>query len=156
MTNFETVLKEQGVLIYTNKGVSMMPLLRQDKDIMVIKSQNSGFQKNDAVLFKRPNGQYILHRITKLNKDGSYQIIGDNCPKNSAETVRDEQILGILTEVRRDGKTIKVTDKNYLRYVRSVPFRRAISAVKTAYFKYLHPILLKVYHATIKRPKDRD
>ena len=41
--------------------------------------------------------------------------MGDNCRKG--EYVRDEQILGVLTQVVRDGKTIDRNDPVYLRYV---------------------------------------
>ena len=130
MTDFETVLNEKGVLVYTNKGVSMMPLLRQDKDIMVIKKQVSGYRKDDVVLYKRLNGQYVLHRITEVLGDGNYIIIGDNCPNNTAEKIPDSQILGILTEIKRDGKILSMNDKKYLSYVKTVPLRRKLVPTK--------------------------
>ena len=104
MTNFEQELETHGSLIYTNRGVSMLPLLRQDRDILVIEKRGEErCRKYDAVLFKRDNGQYILHRILKL-LDGGYFIVGDNC--TDGEYVREEQVLGVLQTVRRDGKTI--------------------------------------------------
>lgn len=117
---FEEQLNKNGTLIYTNKGVSMLPLLREDRDIMVIrKIEGTDCKKYDAVLFMRPwvtgRGRYVLHRILRVNEDGSFWIIGDNCV--SGETVKPEQILGVLTSVIRDGKTVNVTDKKYLLYV---------------------------------------
>ena len=130
MATFEEELSRTGYLVYTNKGVSMMPLLRQDRDVMVIRAQKTGFQKNDAVLFKRGNGQYVLHRITKKLPDGKYFIIGDNCV--SGETVPEGQILGVLTQVRRDGKTVNITDHGYKLYIHTVPARRVLLKAKTA------------------------
>lgn len=117
---FEEQLNKTGTLTYTNKGFSMMPLLRENRDIMVIeKVDGAQCQKYDAVLFVRPRvsgrGHYVLHRILRKNADGSYWIIGDNCL--SGETVRPEEILGKLTAVIRDGKKINVTDRGYLLYV---------------------------------------
>ena len=109
-------LSKSGVIIHTNKGTSMMPLLRENRDLMVIRKKGvERFCKYDAVLFQRPNGEYVLHRILKVNPD-SYWIVGDNCI--SGETVKDEQILGILTDIVRDGKTIKTSDSGYLLFVR--------------------------------------
>lgn len=109
-------LDQTGVVVHTNKGTSMMPLLRENRDLMVIRKRGAGrFHKYDAVLFLRDNGEYVLHRILRVNQD-SYWIVGDNCA--SGETVREEQVLGILTEIVRDGKTIAVTDKGYLAFVR--------------------------------------
>ena len=145
MTDFKTELRERGVLVYTNKGASMMPLLRQDRDVMVIQAKTAPVQKNDAVLFQRDNGQYVLHRVTKLREDGTYWIIGDNCV--SGETVREDQILGVLTEVIRDGKTLKCTDKAYLLYVKTVPFRRALVTAKRSSRRALS----RVYHGLMGR-----
>ncbi len=115
---FEEVLERDGKLVYTNKGVSMMPLLRQDQDLLVIeKCDPSALKKYDAVLFVRKNQRknYVLHRILKVNPDGSYWIVGDHC--SSGERVEPDQILGKLVQIKRNGKTIELTDKAYLFYV---------------------------------------
>lgn len=115
-TTFEKTLDLHGNLIYPNTGVSMLPLLRQGRDLMVIEKRAPGerCQRYDAVLFKRDNGQYVLHRILKV-REQDYYIAGDNC--FSGEYVEDGQILGIMTEVIRDGKTVPVTDLRYRIYV---------------------------------------
>ena len=114
MSSFEEELEKNGSLVYTNKGRSMMPLLRQDRDLMVIEKKGpERCKKYDAVLFKRGN-RYVMHRILKV-RENDYYIVGDNCRKG--EYVREEQILGVLRQVVRDGKTISVEDPAYLRYV---------------------------------------
>ncbi len=119
--SFEEALARTGTLVYTNKGVSMMPLLREDRDLMVIARRGAErCKKYDAVLFCRPGvegrGAYVLHRVLRVNDDGTYWIVGDNCA--SGETVREENVLGILTAVVRDGRTIPVTNWTYRLYVR--------------------------------------
>lgn len=112
---FEEELRRHGHLVFTNKGVSMMPLLRQDRDLMVLERRPEGrLKKYDVVLFKRKDGQYVLHRILKVRK-ADYLICGDNCYQ--MERVEEQQILGILTAVIRDGKRISVTNRGYLLYV---------------------------------------
>ena len=79
MTTFEEELDTYGRIIFTNRGLSMLPLLRQNRDVLVIdKRGEERMKKYDAVLFRRDSGQYILHRILKL-LDGGYYIVGDNC-----------------------------------------------------------------------------
>lgn len=116
-TTFEAVLNTKGVLVFTNVGTSMMPLLRQGRDLMVIQKKQPGrCKKLDVVLYKRrSDNHYILHRILKV-REHDYVIAGDN---NSflEYGITDEDILGILTAVVRDGKQISVTDPDYLRYV---------------------------------------
>ncbi|MCF0134297.1 MAG: S24/S26 family peptidase [Blautia sp.] len=114
-STFEEELNRKGHIVYTNHGVSMLPLLRQGRDVMIIEKKGPNrCGKYDVVLFKRPNGQYILHRILKV-REQDYYIVGDNCRKG--EYVREEQILGILTGIVRKQKRINVTDRTYRLYV---------------------------------------
>ena len=117
--SFEQILEEQGRLVYTNKGISMMPLLRENSDIMIIERKGQRkLKKLDAVLFKRMESDghesYVMHRILRLNRDGSYWIIGDNCI--TGDLVCEDQIIGVLKAVVRDGKTIPVSSFSYLVY----------------------------------------
>lgn len=48
---FEEVLERDGKLVYTNKGVSMMPLLRQDQDLLVIEKCNPTSLKNTMLFY---------------------------------------------------------------------------------------------------------
>ena len=113
---FEELLATQGKLIHTNLGDSMMPLLREGQDLMIIEPRPEGRCKRlDAVLFKRPNGKYVMHRILKVRKN-DYVICGDNRCKREFG-VPDDWIIGILTGVIRDGKTIPVTNRRYQLYV---------------------------------------
>jgi hypothetical protein len=114
MTSFEEELERNGTLVFTNKGVSMMPLLRQDRDLMVIEKKGpERCKKYDVILFKRGE-KYVLHRILKV-REQDYFVAGDNCRRG--ESVKDSQILGVLTQVVRDGKTITPEDPAYQRYI---------------------------------------
>lgn len=115
-STFEEELKEKGVLVYTNVGTSMRPLIRQGKDVMIIKSFDNccKLKKMDVPLYKRENGQYVLHRIIKVTKDG-YVIRGDNTYSNEYG-VTDSQILGVLSGVIRNGKEISVNSLGYRVY----------------------------------------
>lgn len=113
---FEEEIEKHGYLVYPNVGDSMMPLLRQGRDLMVItRKPAERLKRYDVPLYKRENGQYVLHRILKARKD-DYVICGDNrwCREYG---ITDQQIIGILTEVVRDGKKLSVTDKKYRIYM---------------------------------------
>ena len=113
--SFEEELEEKGTILHTNKGVSMMPLLRQNKDVMIISRVEGRLKKYDAPLYKRPNGDYVVHRVLRVDKD-SYVICGDNCFRREYG-IKEEQIKGVLTGIIRNGKTISVNDKRYKLYV---------------------------------------
>lgn len=93
-----------------------MPLLRQKRDLMVIHPKGEQrLRKYDVAFYRRPTGEYVLHRVMKVRRD-SYVICGDN-RWNREFDVPDEWILGIMTAVIRDGKEISVTDWRYRLYV---------------------------------------
>ena len=116
-TSFEEELERTGRLAYTNVGISMLPLLREKRDVMRI--ERIPWKRYDAVLFRRPGvvgrGRYIVHRILRVNRDGSCWIVGDNM--TAGETVRPENILGVLTGVLRDGRMVELHDPRYRLYV---------------------------------------
>lgn len=115
VTSFEEELKNQGKLIWRNRGYSMLPLIRQDRDLILIEpSPASRCRKYDAVLYKR-NDQYILHRILKV-LDRGYVVCGDHNWKKDP-VVFDEEILGVMTAVIRDGKELRADSLPYRCYV---------------------------------------
>ena len=65
-------------------------------------------------LYKRGE-KYILHRIIKVHPD-DYVIVGDNCIWREYG-IKDDQILGVMTRVVRDGKSITTDNILYKIYV---------------------------------------
>ena len=136
MSSFEEELEQNGTLVFPNKGRSMLPLLRQNRDLMVIEKRGpERLKKYDAVLFKRGDS-YVMHRILKV-RDQDYWIVGDHC--RVGESVKDEQILGVLKQVVRDGRTIRTTDPGYRLYVHLwcdfFPVRSTLLFLKAAALK---------------------
>ena len=112
---FEDMLSVRGYIVYTCKGTSMMPLLRQHRDIIEIRPKGDDrCEKYDVVLYKREN-RYVLHRILRVLPDG-YIIAGDNNTFPEYD-IKDEQIIGIMVRLIRDGKEIRMTDMKYRLYV---------------------------------------
>ncbi len=142
--SFEDLLDRDGYLVYTNVGYSMLPLLRQRRDIIEIRKKEPGrCRKYDVVLYKRGE-KYILHRILQVLPDG-YLIAGDH--NTFVETdVTDDMILGVMKRVIRDGKDIYVDDPKYLFYVHLwcdfYPVRMAILRVK----RRVYSVLSRVKH----------
>lgn len=114
-STFEEEIKKHGRLIYTNVGDSMMPLIRQGRDILIISAVNGRLKKYDVPLYKRDSGQYVLHRILKVRAD-DYVICGDNRWQREYG-ITDRHIIGVLTGIVRDGKEISVNDGKYRAYV---------------------------------------
>lgn len=112
---FEEELAEHGRLIYTNVGDSMMPMLRERRDLLIIERPDGRLKKYDVPLYKRDSGQYVLHRILKV-REKDYVLCGDN-RYGREYGITDRHIIGVLTGFVRDGKTHSVTDWRYRVYV---------------------------------------
>ena len=67
---FEDYIEKNGSLTYTNVGVSMLPLLRQGKDMFIVSKRNGErCRVGDVVLYRRPPDQYVLHRVIEVRSD---------------------------------------------------------------------------------------
>lgn len=105
MNTFEDVLNAKGSLVYTNMGKSMLPFIKEGRDILVIKSLNERIKKYDIVLSKRPSGRYLLHRVIYVFDNGETLILsGDNSYKK--DYVERSSIIGILSQIIRNKEKI--------------------------------------------------
>ena len=105
-SSFEEEIQRRGYLLYRIEGDSMLPLIRQGRDLVLISAKPKGrLKKYDVPLYKRDNGQYVLHRILKV-RENDYVLCGDN--RQQRETgISDRHIIGVLTAVIRDGKSFR-------------------------------------------------
>ena len=88
------------------QGHSMRPLIRCRRDYVTIRPIRRELKRGDIVLFRRPDGIYVTHRLWKLRGD-MVQTLGDNCldPDNP---VRRDAVLGLVTHVTRGTRTFCV------------------------------------------------
>lgn len=108
----EEILAEQGVYVGPTVGVSMLPMLKNRRDTIVVKPKTERLKRLDVALYRRGN-DYVLHRVL-APIDGGYLIRGDNCYAD--ERIPEEDVFGVLTEFFRKDKHIYCTDEKYLRY----------------------------------------
>ncbi len=150
---FEELLEKDGYLVYTNVGCSMMPLLRQRRDIIEIRKKGpERCKKYDVALYKRGD-KYILHRVLKVLPEG-YLIAGDNCVFVERD-ITDANILGVMTRVRRNGKDIAVDNPWYRLYVHlwcdCWPVRMLILRCKFLVWRAAYRVLSPVKKAIFKK-----
>lgn len=99
-------LKNNGRAMTYTKGVSMRPMLKTGRDISVLVPARD-VKKGDVVLYKRLRNkktEFVLHRIIKINRDGTFLIRGDNTFTD--ETVSRDSIIAELEGFYRKGKYI--------------------------------------------------
>ena len=96
-------------------GDSMEPLLYNRSTRVVIVKADKELGKNELPIYKRPTGQFVMHRIITVDED-FYYTRGDN--RIGLEQVPKEWVQGVVTEVYRKEKHFSVENKWYLTYVK--------------------------------------
>lgn len=117
--SYEELLERNGSLTYTNVGTSMMPLLRQGRDLFTVVPKSGRCHVGDVALFRRPPKSWVLHRVVEVLPEGKgYLILGDNCIRR--EYVEEDNVIGVMTGFMRDGQQHSVDDPAYRAYVRVI------------------------------------
>lgn len=113
----EEGIKINGYHLSTIVGDSMMPLLRNRRDMVKIVPVSGVLKKYDLPLYKRPTGEYVLHRIVKVKKD-HYVICGDN--RFLREKVPFDWIVGVTESIFRDDLEVSTDNQEYISYVKKI------------------------------------
>ena len=137
----EQVLEQTGVYVGPTVGVSMLPMLKNRRDSIIVAKKTERLKPLDVALYKRGD-DYVLHRVLKP-VEGAYIIRGDNC--YSDEYILEEQVIGVLTEFYRKDVHYTCTDEKYLRYamrrVKNYPIRRVFFKIKAKAYAIARRIL---------------
>ena len=113
LTNIEKILLKDHTIAYKVKGDSMRPTLRENHDVVIIRTLREGerLQIFDIPLYKRDNGKLLLHRVVGFEQNGDYIICGDN-RWGLERYISPKQILGKLEKVQRAGKVKEIHPLN--------------------------------------------
>ena len=87
-------------------GSSMSPFLVHIRDTVFISKAIPPYKKGDIVFFQRKTGQYVMHRICKIDRDGNLYLIGDGQTVVEGP-IGPEQVFGMIKQVVRKGKVIE-------------------------------------------------
>lgn len=98
-------------------GTSMTPTFLHNVTVVYIKRVVGYQPKVREVIFYRrlTNGAFVLHRVYKVNADGTLTINGD--AQSWTEIIVPEQVCGVVTRFVRTKKEILVGSRAYRFYV---------------------------------------
>ncbi len=115
LSTYDEYLEKNGSLTYSNVGISMLPLLRQSRDLFTVRKKGEErCRVGDVVLYRRPPNHYVLHRIVEV-RPSDYVILGDNCIGREYG-ITDADILGVMTGFVRNGREHSVEETGYRVY----------------------------------------
>lgn len=92
-------LKKNGNILFTSKGGSMNPFLKDEQKIIIRKIGRKNITKGDIIIYKT-NDWLLIHRVADIEKKGRrirYIIKGDSLD-DVTHVVERKKIVGIVKE----------------------------------------------------------
>ena len=97
------------------RGTSMLPIIRQGIDSVVLSPVPDRLRKYDIPLYRRDNGMYILHRV--VGTGTTYTCVGDN-QFDEERNIRHDQMIAVVTGFYRGEKFHSAEEPVYGIYCR--------------------------------------
>ncbi len=132
----EEILAGGGEFRLYPKGTSMLPLIVQGRDSVVLKRvPTSSFRRYDIAFYRRKNGQFVLHRIMKIGKDGTFTMCGDN--QTALEPgIEPSQLIACVDRIYKGDDELSersFSQRMYRIFWMKMPVRRAIRFVQRVF-----------------------
>ena len=130
--SIEDLISEGAVIPVYVSGSSMNPFLISRRDIVYLESVGDNDVKAGRILLvRRKSGSLVLHRVRKINSDGTIVLNGD--AQSWCETAERNQVIAAVCEIDRKGKK-RSADSFYWKSINLVwkllvPFRSIIMRV---------------------------
>ncbi len=133
-SSYQSVLNEKGFIVVNITGTSMLPLLKENRNTVLLIKPNRPIRKKDVLLYKRLDGTFVLHRLLKI-KNNSYVMCGDH-QWQLEYNVQKNQIIGVMEGYYRKEKYISIASKMYRIY--------CFFHTKTRWCRYLRDKIIRV------------
>ncbi len=98
------ILSTDGDFPLTVSGTSMMPLMKDGKTTVLL-TRNFAPQKGRILLFRRIDGSLVLHRVRKIEKDGTLIMNGD--AQNWCERISPSQVIAAVNYISIGKRNVK-------------------------------------------------
>ena len=129
ISELKQLIAEGHEVAITVAGWSMTPFLRNQRDRVLLKKPSGDFKVGDIVFYQRKTGQYVLHRIYKVQSDG-YYMMGDY-QIDLEGPIEADSIFAVVTDVERNERWVSV---------KTFPWKSASSL-----WRLLYPVRKTVY-----------
>lgn len=137
MEHLPQLLTETEALPLVISGNSMAPFLVHGRDTVYLSKVEKPLKRGDMILYRRENGQYILHRIYRAY-NGRYDLVGDGQWGIEPE-ICTQQVLAVVTAVRRKGKLLRPGAFWWEFFAKTWLWMRPVRAKAQAIYRFLTP-----------------
>ena len=107
------VLNSGGAFRIYPRGTSMLPLLREGIDSVLLEKPTGELKSGDIAFYLRDSGEYVLHRVIKHK--GSYVMCGDN-QLTPEKGIEQRHIIGKVCAIYRGDRELTLNGLKYRFY----------------------------------------
>ena len=125
---------------FSPRGTSMLPLLKEGRDTVTLSPPPRKLKKYDIILYKRSNGQYVLHRIIRVGE--TYSCIGDN-QFVTEHNITTDQIFAVCSSFTRNGRQIFACNLQWRLYAIIWHYSRPLRRIYLGLRKLISKIIRK-------------
>lgn len=127
------LLEETAQVPLVVSGNSMYPFLLHERDTVFLSKPKAPLKRGDVILYRRRGGQYVLHRILRVEENGCLTLLGD-AQTGPEPGILPEQVLAVVSGVRRKGRLLEKGGWIWRFY-------------ETVWLRLIHlrPLLIRVY-----------
>ncbi len=123
-------------------GGSMRPLFFHKRDSVVLSACDPySLKRGDVPLYRRDNGQYVLHRIVRVDED-TYTLTGD-AQWELEVGLPKKNVLAVMTGFIRKGRAVDCRHFGYRAYVTVWMWLRPLRPFMVRVWRCLRRILGK-------------
>ena len=111
----ERMISEGQNVTIPVKGFSMRPMMRSEKDKVILTAHSDNDIKQRAVMLFRHNGHHIMHRIITI--DGNdITFAGDGNYRIREQATKDDIVAQVTAIIRPSGRTISLDSRRWKIY----------------------------------------
>lgn len=110
--SLEEIIDAGGQFTLCVSGSSMNPFLVHGRDsVRLTKCSPQDFKKGRILLFKRPAGELVLHRVLRVLPDGRLVMNGD--AQIWCEQISPDNAIAVVTDIECNGKKVSCKSLRY-------------------------------------------
>ncbi|MEE0969932.1 MAG: S24/S26 family peptidase [Clostridia bacterium] len=129
-------IRAEAPFIFFPRGTSMLPMIRQGLDsVSLVSVSKRKPQKGEVILYRRNSGEFILHRIIRVNKNKSFDTCGDS-QFTLERGVPEDSVTAVLDGFFRENKWVSADDKKYNKYVKKI--------IRTRWVRYIRAKIARI------------
>ncbi len=108
-------------------GTSMLPTITEGRDTVTL-AKPEGLRRGDIVLYRRPSGQIVLHRI--IGRRGDTFIMCGDCEYLREYGITRDAVLAVVTSVCGRGRRVKRGTLRYASFGWRAALHRLVGRVR--------------------------